>query len=119
LSSRIDEIVTVMKISVEATSFKAAKLIAAEAARRAPQLGYWITYPSFQRGPDWLAESITAHPAGDGEDVASVRVGRYWGLFQERGTEHMTPQPFLEPAADDLYPNVIHLYEQAVKEACE
>ena len=31
---------------------------------------------------------------------AAIRVGAYWGIFQEFGTENMHAQPYLEPAAE-------------------
>ena len=66
---------------------EAAEAIADTAARLAP------------RDTGAMADSIHAEEQNDGTWRVSYDREHFYGVFQELGTEHHGPQPFLRPAA--------------------
>jgi len=90
-------IVAELETGCEHDEREIANEVATTARRLAPKLNHSIIYPSFHREPGWLAESIEADEVPGGG--SAIRVGAYWGIFQEYGTEYMHAQPFLRPAA--------------------
>lgn len=67
-----------------------------------------------------LADSIEGTIYGDGRSSAITAVvgpTERYGLFQERGTSHNAPQPFLAPALDAVAPGVVSALEGAAAEA--
>lgn len=63
-----------------------------------------------------LAASIEATFYGDGRSgsvTAVIGPTKYYGLFQERGTAHHAPQPFMGPALDAESPRVVAEIEAA------
>lgn len=104
MSSRVDfddrlpGIVAELEVEAGRDEREAANEIAADARRLAPRLSHSIVYPSFHREPGWLAESIEADEVPGGG--SAIRVGAFWGIFQEYGTENMHARPFLTPAAE-------------------
>jgi HK97 gp10 family phage protein len=97
-STRIPGIVVELERGGEEVEREIANEIATDARRLAPKLAHAIVYPSFHREPGWLAESIEADEVPGGG--SAIRVGAFWGIFQEYGTENMHPHPYLRPAAE-------------------
>jgi len=89
--------------------------VARDARRLAPKLNHSIVYPSFHREPGWLAESIDADRVPDGG--YAIRVGAFWGIFQEYGTENMNPQPYLRPAAEMHEADLVRQVRTTLKRA--
>jgi HK97 gp10 family phage protein len=95
---RLPGIVEELVTETDDDAIAVANDVARDARRLAPKLAHAIVYPSFVRMPGWLAESIEATQVPGGG--AAIRVGAYWGIFQEFGSENMHAQPYLEPAAE-------------------
>lgn len=88
-----------------------AELIRASAEERAP------------RDTGQLAESIMFTLAG-GDNIATEvtakigpRKSAFYGIFQEFGTAHHAPQPFLQPAMDEQRENAVRAAAAFLKNA--